>query len=91
MQLCVKGGIQKLNIHRAAEDLILISHDRCTCVFTFSIDPRDGETVVVGGRNCDKWPACQFPIHLAMRLAQMEFDRDAITPTFELIEATPEP
>ena len=63
----------------------------CTCVFTFGLDAKDGTVVIVGGRQCEHFPNCFFPLKLAEEAAQEEFDRDAVTPLFELIEAMPEP
>jgi hypothetical protein len=82
-----------LKIHRSGEEHVLASDAGCTCVFTIGIDPRSGEVIVVGGRQCDEWPDCQFPLHLAMDAAQEEFDRTAVEPKFNLktIEFTPDP
>ena len=80
-----------MRINRIADDMVMATEQGCTCVFTFGVDPRNGEAIVVGGRNCERWPACRFPVHTAMDLAQEEFDRDSVRPNYKLLEAFPEP
>lgn len=83
--------ISRLRVSRIADDMVMVTRHECTCVFTFDINQNTGEVFVIGGRNCDKWPMCQFPIHLAMDIAQDEFDREMVKPNYQMLEATPEP
>lgn len=72
-----------MRIHRASDEFVMAMDSGCTCVFTFGLD-KTGEVAVVGGRQCDIFPNCFFPLHLATEAAQEEFDRDCVTPTYEL-------
>lgn len=88
MPSILDGRISSMRVARIADDMIMVSHTGCVCVFTFGMDDR-GLAVVKGNRNCERWPGCKYPIHTALEMAQDEFDRAAVTPSYTLTVGLP--
>lgn len=77
------------SVTQLADGLFLATWNGCNCSLTFEPrskkkDETDVEMVVVGGRTCENFPNCFFPIEVARIEAEIILDANAIEPKYEM-------
>lgn len=73
-----------------SDGLYLATWRKCSCALTLgprqTADKMDVEIVVVGGRECENFPHCWFPVELACTEADLLMSENAVDAKYELLQ-----